>query len=65
MAEGRDYLTVEEAAEFLQRSVPTVWRLIKHHSLQTFRRPLDRRTYLRRADLERLSGVFEPRQREG
>ena len=59
-----DFLTVEEAASALARSVPTIWRLIRKHKLQTFKRPMDRRTYVRRGDLEGLTSEFTPRHEE-
>lgn len=40
-----------------------MWRLVKRYNLETFRRPLDRRAYLRRADVERLHRTFEPRSK--
>jgi len=65
LVEDNEYLTVEEAAREIERSVPTVWRLIRRYNLQTFRRPLDRKTYLRRSDVRQLREMFEPRTREG
>lgn len=61
MPDDRDFLSVDEAAGVLERSVPTMWRLIRQRSLETFRRPMDRRTYVRRADVEQLRSTYEPR----
>lgn len=61
---AEDHITIEEAAAVLRRSVPTVWRLIRRYGVGTFRRPLDRRAYVRRGDIDRVLESFEPR-REG
>ncbi len=61
---GDDYLTIDEAAEDLQRSVSTVWRLVKAHGIQTFRRPLSRKVYVRKEDLQRIQLDYRPRQTE-
>lgn len=58
-----DYLTIDEAAETLQRSKPTLWRLIAKYGIQTYRRPMDRRTYVKSSDLERIRATFLPRER--
>ena len=58
-----EYISVQDAAKRLERSVPTIWRVIKKYGLQTFRRPMDRKAYLLLADLERLQAAFQPRRR--
>lgn len=63
MEDQEEYLTIDEVALLLSRSVPTVWRLIRAHELQTFRKPLDRRTYVRKGDVERALTGFTPRKR--
>ncbi|MCL5960452.1 MAG: helix-turn-helix domain-containing protein [Chloroflexi bacterium] len=60
-----EYITIEEAAALLKRSRPTVWRLIREYNLQTFRHPMDKRAYLRREDIEKLSSAFRPKEKSG
>lgn len=55
------YLPVLDAAQRLGCSRATIWNLIRRHALPTYRRPGDRRTYLRVRDVEHL-GIFEPRR---
>ena len=65
MNKEEEYLSVDEAAEAIGRSRATIWNLIRRYNLETFRRSMDRRTYVRRADIEQLArGTFEPRPRE-
>ena len=62
---AEDFITVNDAAKLLGRTVSTVWRLIQKYELETFKRSMDKRTYVRRTDIERLAGgLFERRPRE-
>jgi len=51
---GDDYLTVEEGAGDLGVSEATMWNLIKQHEIDRYRFPGNRRTHIKREDLERL-----------
>ena len=63
MNREEEYLSVDEAAGAIGRSRATIWNLIRRYNLETFRRSMDRKTYVRRADVERLArGTFEPRE---
>ncbi|MPZ24450.1 MAG: helix-turn-helix domain-containing protein [Dehalococcoidia bacterium] len=57
-----EYLSVDQAAEYMGRSRATIWNLIRRHRLPTFKRPLDRKTYVLKADLEKVMTSFEPRE---
>lgn len=59
---AEDYLSVDQAAEHMGRSRATIWNLIRRHRIPTFKRPLDRKTYVLKADLEKISTSFEPRE---
>lgn len=62
MDDGQRYLTIEEAADRLGRSAPTVWRLIRQYRLQTYRRPLNRKSFVREADIDELLRMTMPRE---
>ena len=64
MSDAAEYVTLEEAAGRIGRSKPTLWRLIKRFGIPTYRRPMDRRAYVKPADLERIRETFIPRKRE-
>ena len=64
MDDACEYATLEEAAGRIGRSKPTLWRLIRRFNIPTFRRPLDRRVYVKPADVERIREMFIPRERE-
>lgn len=49
-----EYLTIDEVAEMLGKSRPVVFDRIRRHNLTTYRLPPDRRTFLRRTDLDTL-----------
>jgi excisionase family DNA binding protein len=51
---AKDYLSVDEAAEELGVSRATVWNWIKRTEMPTFRVIGDRRTMIRRSDIETL-----------
>ncbi len=51
---SQDYLSVDEAATELGVSRATVWKWLRRHGVNTFRVFGDRRTLIRRADIERL-----------
>ena len=50
-----ELIAVDEAAEELGVSRATVWNWIRRYELPTYRRPGERRTLLRRADVARLA----------
>ncbi len=51
---SKDYLSVNEAAAELGISRATLWKWIKTQGIGTFRLLGDRRTLMRRADVENL-----------
>ena len=54
-----DYLTVEEACEYLGIRRAYLYRLVERHSIQRYKRPVNgRRVLFKRLDLDRLK---EPR----
>ena len=60
MSDQDTYLTIDEVAAELGRSRPTVWVRLKRYGITTYRRPPDRRTFVRRADLEVLKQAPAP-----
>lgn len=60
---GDEFITVAEAADILQRSVPTAWRVIRQLKIERFKKAMDTRTYVRRTDIEVIAqGTFAPRE---
>ncbi len=53
---NNDYVSVDEAAAELSVSRGTLWKWIKRQELPTFRFLGERRTFIRRADLDQLRG---------
>ena len=51
---SKDYLSVDDAAAELGVSRATLYKWIKRHEIGTFRLLGDRRTLMRRADVEKL-----------
>ena len=51
---GQDYLSVDEAAAELGVSRATLYKWIKRNDIGTFRIVGDRRTLMRRTDVEKL-----------
>ena len=51
---SENLMSVDEAASDLGVSRATMWNWIRRHELRTFRRIGDRRTFLERAEVERL-----------
>ncbi len=49
-----DYLPIQEAARLYQVSDDTLYRLITAGRLKRFRREMDKRTWLRRSELDAL-----------
>lgn len=49
-----ELIAIDEAAMELGVSRATVWNWIRRYELPTYRRPGERRTLLRRADVARL-----------
>ena len=61
--EGKEYLKMKEAAEYLGVSRVKIWRLIRDGRLKAYTDPRDERTTLvKKEDLEQFLGV---RPREG
>jgi hypothetical protein len=54
VGESEEYLSIDEVGQLLGRSRPVVFNRIKRHNILTFRRPPDRRTLIRRSDLDAL-----------
>ena len=50
-----ELIAVDEAAERLGVRRATVWKWVRRYELPTYRRPGERRTLLRRADVARLA----------
>ena len=60
---AEEYLSVPEAAELLDASESHTWRLIRQYNIERFKRPRDRRTYVRHSDIDKLrSGEYQPRE---
>jgi len=51
---GQDFLSVDEAAAEVGVSRTTIYKWIKRNEIGTFRIVGDRRTLMRRADVDRL-----------
>jgi excisionase family DNA binding protein len=49
-----EMIAIDDAAAELNVSRATIWNWIRRYELPTFRRPGERRTLLRRADVARL-----------
>jgi len=49
-----ELISIDEAAQFAKRSRPTLWRWARAGLLHTYRRRLDRRTYVDRLELQAL-----------
>lgn len=58
----KDYISVDEAAQELGIARATVWKWIKRVGLQTYRFMGERRTYVKREDLETLRGPIPIRE---
>ncbi len=59
---SEEYMTLQEAREFLGISRPTMWRVLKDGDLPVYADPLDKRKKLvKREDVERLK---QPRKVE-
>lgn len=59
---GQDFVDTYDAAEELRVSRPTLYRLLGQFEIKKYKIPGNRRTLIRRADLERLR---QPQEREG
>lgn len=55
----KEYLTVEETAEYLGFNRTTLYKYIKALGIKTVKFRLDRRTYLSQADVERIREAKE------
>ena len=51
---GESFVTVDEAAELLGIKRATIWKWIKRYDLQRYRVVGDRRSYLKREDIDKL-----------
>ena len=49
-----EYVSVDEAASMLGISRATAWKWMRRHGIETFRVLGDRRTLIRREDVERM-----------
>jgi excisionase family DNA binding protein len=56
-----DYLPIQEAAKRYRTSDDTLYRLIAAGKLRRYRREMDRKTWVKRSELDR---VFRPRPSE-
>lgn len=56
-----DFITIDQACDLLDRGRATIWKLVRRHKIPTYKRPLDRRTYVRKADFEQLLTMYIPR----
>jgi excisionase family DNA binding protein len=52
--EAKEYLTIEEAAEYLGFNRTTLYKYMKGLDIKSVKFKLDRRTYLSQADVKRL-----------
>jgi excisionase family DNA binding protein len=59
---GDAFIDTYEAAEDLQVSRPTLYRLLEQFAIKKYKVPGNRRTLIRREDLDRLR---QPQEREG
>jgi len=55
----KEYLTVEEAGEYLGLNRTTLYKYIRELGIRTNKFKLDRRTYLAQADVKRIQEVKE------
>ena len=55
-----EYFSIDEAAREVGCSRATMWNLVKRHNLTTFKRPLDRKKYVRKVDIHQLLSTFVP-----
>ena len=54
MSQGEEYIDLYDTAAELGVSMATVWNLLKYHQIIRYKLPGQRRTVIRRADLETL-----------
>lgn len=57
--EEKEYLTLEEAAEYVSRNRATVYNYIRDLGLKTQKFKRDRRVYLAIADVKRIKEAIE------
>ncbi len=55
----KDFYSIEEITEMVKRNRGTVYNRIKLLNIQTHKFPMDRRTYIAAADVERIKTVIE------
>ena len=55
-----EYFSIDDAAREIGCSRATMCNLIKRNNLTTFKRPLDRKKYVRKADVQQLLSTFVP-----
>lgn len=59
MSEEREFLTFEEAAQYVGVKRSTIYNYVEELGLKIHKFRLDRRSYLSRADVERIKEVKE------
>ncbi len=59
MIEEKEYMTVEETAEYLGKGRATVYNYVKDLAIKTHKFKRDRRVYLALADVKRIKQVLE------
>lgn len=55
----KDFYSIEEVSEIVSRNRGTVYNRIKLLGIQTHKFPMDRRTYVAAADVEKIKTVIE------
>lgn len=55
----KDFYSIEEISEIVSRNRGTVYNRIKLLGIQTHKFPMDRRTYVAAADVQRIKTVIE------
>ena len=61
---GNEYVTIDEAAALEGKSRATMWVWIRRHQLPTYRFTGDRKTYIRREDMQRFRDPIRRESKE-
>lgn len=59
MSEQKEFYTIEEVSEIVQRNRATVYNRMKFLGIKGRKFNMDRRTYIAAPDVERIKTVFE------